>query len=290
MTARESPNLAASVAPTRLTQDWFRVERLRPGVFVIEEPLHEERVKFHLVVGRERAVVIDTGTGVGDCAAVIGELTDRPLVVLTSHAHWDHIGGHRRFVGRAEFAAHPLDVETLAAGVPNHRLRQHFKPDRLLGPLPPGFDLDAIAWPPLPPGRLLSGGETIELGGMALEVIHAPGHSPGLLVLFDREAGVLFSTDAAYAGELYAQLPGSDVGAYRGTMARLAAMVPSVRAVYPAHGEQEIDPTLLLRMAAGFNDVAAGRPADEHGDGIGRHRFLGFSILVGERRATLETT
>ena len=76
-----------------LVQDWFRVWEDRPGIWVIEEPLHSECVKSNLIVGRDRAVLIDTGMGVGDIRKLVMELTRLPVTVVQSHAHNDHIGG-----------------------------------------------------------------------------------------------------------------------------------------------------------------------------------------------------
>lgn len=72
--------------PQQLEQGWFDVRQPEPGVFVIEEPLHEERVNSFLVVGSDRAVLIDTGKGVGDIRALVEGLTDRPVTVVNSHA------------------------------------------------------------------------------------------------------------------------------------------------------------------------------------------------------------
>ena len=51
--------------------------------------------------------------------------------------------------------------------------------------------------------------------------MHTPGHSPGGICLFDRQAGVLFSGDTLYDSRLFDELPGSDIGSYLKTIARL---------------------------------------------------------------------
>ena len=270
----------ATVPPYPLAQGWFRVERPHPGLFVLEEPLHDERVKSHLIVGERRALLLDTGMGIGNLSALVAELTDRPLTVIISHAHWDHVGGAHRFKGWAPMLVHERGAAALGAGIGNDRLRRFLAPERLAGALPAGIDPAALSFPPMPPDGVLHGGEVFDLGGCSLEVVHAPGHAAGLLVLLDRAGGRLFSTDAAYAGALYAHLPGSDVGAYRRTMASLAALAPELRSVYPAHGEIEMDPALLPAMRNGFDAVATGLEAGGVADGVATHDFGGFSILV----------
>ena len=267
-------------AGTGLAQGWFEVRRPEPGVFTIGEPLHVEDVKSSLVVGDERAVLIDTGMGVGDIRALVGELTDRPVTVVNSHAHWDHVGGNHLFAGEAEILIHEAEAADLAAGVGNAKLREAFAPEHLRGSLPPGFDVERVVFPPTPATRTVRGGETLDLGGRTLEIVHAPGHSPGGIVLLDRANGVLFGTDVAYADALYCFGEEADLGVYRATMARLAALAPALRVVYSCHGPSPMDPALLPRMRDALDAVAAGRPADGVGDGVARHNFDGFAVLV----------
>jgi len=274
---------------TGLAQGWFEVRRPEPGVFTIVEPLHAEEVKSSLVVGDERAVLIDTGMGVGDIRALVEALTDRPLTVVNSHAHWDHIGGNHLFAPDTDILIHEAEAAPLAAGVGNAKLRQAFAPEHLRGRLPPGFDVESVVIPPTPATRTLHGGETLDLGGRTLEVIHAPGHSPGGIVLLDRANGVLFGTDVAYPHDLYCFGKESDLSAYRATMTRLAELAPSLRVVYSCHGPSPMDPALLPRMRDALDAIAAGRSPDEVGDGVARHAFAGFAVLVASRGAEAGT-
>jgi len=91
---------------------------------------------------------------------------------------------------------------------------------------------------------------------------------------------LLFRTDVAYEGALYAQLPGTDLDAYRASMATLAALAPSLHAVYPAHGAAVMDPALLPAMRDALDAVGAGRRPDGQADGVAIHDFGVFSVLV----------
>ena len=264
-----------------LVQDWFAVSNPEPGIYTIEEPLHDEQVKSSLVVGRRRALLIDTGMGVGDIRALVESLTDRPITVVNSHAHWDHVGGNHRFAdGTTEIWIHEAEAADLEAGVSNERLRRAFEPPYLRGPLPSGVELSALAIPPTRATHVLSGGERFDLGDRVLEVIHAPGHSPGGIVLLERASGVLFSTDVAYPCALYAFGPQADLAAYRRTMTRLANLASSLRTVYPSHCGSPMSPALLPAMRDALDAVAAGRPPDEVAGARAHHRFEGFSVLV----------
>ncbi len=97
--AREQVPASSPPAIEKVEQgdDWFEVYRIFPGVFAIHEPEHWERVTSYLVVGAERALLFDTGTGTGDIRSVISELTELEAVVVNSHSHSDHVGGNDQF-------------------------------------------------------------------------------------------------------------------------------------------------------------------------------------------------
>lgn len=258
-------------------QDWFEIEALEPDLWAITEPFHDECVRSHLVIGASHALLIDAGMGVGDLRAVVDELTNLPVTLVNSHAHWDHIGANHQF---GEIAIHQAEAKELAKGYPNARLRSKFAPEHLSGPLPPGFDIETVSIPPSAPSITLSGGERFDLGGRELEVINAPGHSPGGIVLLDRGTGVLFSTDVAYAGALYAFGPDANFADYRRTLAALAALAPSLNAVFPSHNAARIEPAMLVALRDGIGAIAAGRQPDTVRDGVNVHQFQGFSILT----------
>ena len=260
-----------------LRQAWFEIEELASGVHAITEPFHAEHVRSHLILGRDRVLLIDTGMGIGDLRAVVDELTSLPLTVVNSHTHWDHIGSNWQF---DEIAVHRAEADRLPLGAPNERVRRAFAEDELSAPLPPGFDPKTATIRPSRATTLLSGGERFDLGGRELEIIHAPGHSPGGIVLLDRASGLLFSTDVAYAGPLYAFGEDADLAAYRQTLGLLADLAPSLEAVFPSHNVARIEPALLIAMRDGIEAVTAGRAPETMRDSVARHRFNGFSILV----------
>lgn len=263
-----------------LVQDWFRVSEPEPGVFAIEEPLHDEQVASYLILGAERALLIDAGMGVANIRSVVEDLTSLPVTLLVSHAHFDHVGDVARFAGDADILAHPLEADRLRAGTPNERMRRFVTPERLFGPLPDGYDLETAEIAGVEPSGFVHDGDRIDLGGRVLDVIHAPGHEVGLLALLDRANRLLFSTDVVYAGRIYAHMPGSDLSAYRATMARLAVFAPDLDAIYPAHNERPISPEALPRLAAALDAIAAGRAPDETGEGADMHRIGDVTVLV----------
>lgn len=259
-------------------RSWFDVRPLEPGVFLIAEPGH---VNSFLVVGQDRAVLLDTGLGVADIRSVAQGLAGKPLSVVNSHYHFDHSGGNRQF---DDIAIHRLGAEKLAQAAPEGLARgymeytqrlieawQGYKAlddtyfhlvtgETLLRPLPDGFDPAGYTVVPSTATRLLEDGEVLDLGGRSLRVLHTPGHSPDSICLVDEDAGLLFGGDTLNTGPIYAQLEDSDVAAFAASTRRLADEVAdSVRRVFVCHFMRVDDgPRLVREIADGFARIADG--------------------------------
>src|SRR5205823_13957329 len=78
-------------------EPWFEVYKVAAGVFAIYEPHQAEETISYLIVGTKQAVLFDTGMGISDIHKVTTKLTSRPVVVLNSHTHDDHVGGNWQF-------------------------------------------------------------------------------------------------------------------------------------------------------------------------------------------------
>ena len=107
------------MASESLGQGWFDVSNIAEAVWAIGELRQEQEVFSFLIEGNDRAILIDTGTGAADIAALAASLTNRPISLVNSHSHWDHIGGNWRF---DDIAIHQLEADRLPKGVPNSRL------------------------------------------------------------------------------------------------------------------------------------------------------------------------
>ena len=90
---------------------WFQTEQIDENTFVISEEKHWEQTHCYLLLGSKKALLIDTGLGVANIKKVAELITDLPIEVVTTHIHWDHIGGHKYF----DFIyVHEAEVEWLA--------------------------------------------------------------------------------------------------------------------------------------------------------------------------------
>ena len=91
--------------------NWFTIEKIDSVTFAIGEYRHFEEVHSYLLIGTQAALLIDTGLGVADIKTVVDSLTALPVIVATTHVHWDHIGGHSHF---QDLAVHEAEKEWLS--------------------------------------------------------------------------------------------------------------------------------------------------------------------------------
>lgn len=212
----------------RWFDDWFAVEELAPGVFAIGEPKYHQINWNYLIVGRERALMFDTGPGVRNIAEVAASLTKLPLTAMPSHMHYDHTGNLHRF----DVLAMP-DLPML---------RQFEKDGKLHEPVEyfRGFR-ENIPWRPVTVSQWWPIGHIIDLGGVKLKIMHTPGHSPDSVSLFDAERKLLFAADFVYLGRLYGQTVGAFLPDYLATCERLLAELPLGTRIFGAHGQSDDD-------------------------------------------------
>jgi glyoxylase-like metal-dependent hydrolase (beta-lactamase superfamily II) len=259
-------------------EPWFEVYRIRPDVFALYEPKQFEEVISYLIVGNQRALLFDTGLGVGKISAVTSRLTTLPIVVVNSHTHFDHVGGNAEF---SEIWNRDLPyTRQNMRGQTNQYSRDALAPERLCGALPPEVDAKSYSIRPWKSTHTLRDGEHIDLGGRELEVIFTPGHTPDSLSLLDRKNGLLFTGDTFYPGPIYLFTPETDLAAYARSVDRLAALVPQLKLLLPAHNVPTAEPSYLTRLAAAVRQVRDGAARPRVTEGHREYVFEGFSLLL----------
>jgi len=164
----------------------------------------------YLVVGSERALLIDTGLGHVKLRPLIAEITDLPVTVVNTHGHGDHVGGNSEF---SEFYISPQDIPTM--------------------------DCDSANALPVKEG------DKFDLGDRVLEVIDLPGHTPGSIALFDRKNRIIFTGDTLSKNPVFF-IPGmSDGEAYLRSMEKLEAMKDEIDTIIAFHGESVLDTSMI---------------------------------------------
>jgi glyoxylase-like metal-dependent hydrolase (beta-lactamase superfamily II) len=213
--------------------DWFQTTQFPDGVYRLSEPglrpLHGANA--WLVLGARRALLIDAGAGVAPLAPVVRALTAMPAICLLTHTHYDHIGGAHEFADRR---VHASEAAILTDPTPRATQWGGWFGEASFERLPDGgFDAERYRIEPAPPTALVEDGEIIDLGGRKIEILHCPGHSPGLLCALDRSRGAIFTSDALYEGPMFFDLVGSNPVAAAASLERLLAT--QARIAHPGH-------------------------------------------------------
>lgn len=147
----------------------LEISKLEDKVWVIETT---DKTTMYLIEGTEKAILIDTGTKCEKLDEVIQKITKKPLYVVITHIHPDHAGNISYF---ESIYFHAADTVLM---------RQPYK------------------------GKIhfINDGDVFDLGGKLIEVSYMPAHTPGSVVLLDREAESCYSGDAFGSGQVWLQL------------------------------------------------------------------------------------
>ncbi|MFK5926166.1 MAG: MBL fold metallo-hydrolase [Desulfuromusa sp.] len=166
-----------------------------------------------------KAAVVDPGGHVDRILALLEKHELKAVMIINTHGHFDHVGGNRNLLEAtgAELIIHHADRMLL------DQARDHAAV----------YGLQAESSPA--PTRELSGGETLEVGKLSLQVIHTPGHSPGGICLY--VDNTLLVGDTLFAGSIgRTDLPGGDHQLLiRGIKEKLLPL-PDDTKVFPGHG------------------------------------------------------
>ena len=193
--------------------DW-QIHEYNSTFYILRESgcTNYEKPFLYLILGRDRALLVDTGAGASDAATVVRKLVAKKgalaLTVAHSHAHGDHVAGDKGFAELPNVTLIKADVgaEKQAFGIGN--------------------------WP--------EQAGSIDLGGRVIDVLPIPGHQPAHLAYYDRETGILLTGDHLYPGRLYV----TDFAAYEASTRRLVQFTESrpVAHILGCHIEQSPTP------------------------------------------------
>ena len=245
----------AKLKRVRVADTWFEVYKVAPNVLAIYEPHQSEETIGYLIVGNARALLFDTGMGIGDLKALTLKLSKLPVVVLNSHTHDDHVGNNWQFD-----TVYGMDTEFTRRNAKGSKEDAHAEiaPGEICGSLPAGFDRAAYRTRPWRVSKWLHDGDRIDLGGRTIEVIATPGHTPDSIALFDRANGLLFTGDTYYPGTIWLYRPETDLAAYGNSVRRIAALRPEVKLVLGAHNVPVASPSVLENLVDAFEKAQAG--------------------------------
>ena len=171
----------------------YTVNETLPGIRHITETMG---VGFTLIEGNERAILFDTGYGMEDVKAFVGTLTKKPVTVLLSHGHHDHMLGARWFAKTYLCGEDMEEFMERTGEAQRTKVRAQAKEENV--PVPADFMTAGIALPEKIRFTEKAGPferRRKELGGLEVQIIKVPGHTPGSIVLYVPAHDLLLTGD-----------------------------------------------------------------------------------------------
>lgn len=176
------------------------LRQLKPHIYTIEDSM----VRSFLIIGSEKSLLLDTGVDKSPFLEIIPQVTDKPVILVNTHGDGDHISQNNLFT---EGYASPPEILTL---------NQKPQSQQVLY-------------------RPIYEGDIFDLGGIVLEVVEIPGHTPGSIGLIDRVTGDFFSGDMIAQVPIYMFGDGRDLSIFLDSQHKMSAM-SEIKTVYPCHG------------------------------------------------------
>jgi hydroxyacylglutathione hydrolase len=206
----------STVLPQVFKNSDLQISKQEDHTWLIETT---DMTSMYLIEGSKKALLIDTGTKCDSLDTIIRKITKKPLTVVITHAHGDHDGNIGFF---DEIYMHPADTVLFH----NHyKGKVHFVTD----------------------------GEVFDLGGKKIEVCHMPAHTPGSIILLDREAGSCYTGDAFGSGQVWLQLrPVAPMKTYISSCSKMIdIMDKGIAKIYCGHypyAKGALDKEYIVRM------------------------------------------
>lgn len=216
--------------------------------------IEDTGVRFFLLTGTKKALLIDSGMRVKDAKGIAEGLTNLPVSLLNTHADPDHIASNEQF---EEFYMHPAEESVY---------RRWGKPGKIIP---------------------IEEGVTIDLGERELEIVHLPGHTPGSIALLDIKNRVLVSGDPLQMhGRIFMFGDHRNMSDYIRSLEHLEGYMDRFDEIWPSHADIPISKDVIQKLHNGAEGILAGKvkgkETEMHGQSIVEYD-LGFCSLLCDK-------
>jgi glyoxylase-like metal-dependent hydrolase (beta-lactamase superfamily II) len=196
------PPVPAGTAPQASASQPYVYRKISDRLYIIAEihqpfprdeptnPPHTQQMG--LIIGSQRAALIDTGLGLADLRKFVAQFTALPVIVLSTHGHLDHVGANQLFdmsyIGKE-------DEATMLSSTRAGRLKSY---SEFMAGNTAMIDFATKSMVDDQPFKygFVKDGDKIDLGGIEVEVIGFPGHTPGSVAYVERQHQVAFTGDS----------------------------------------------------------------------------------------------
>lgn len=227
-----------------------QVIKYNENTFVFDEG----GVRFFLLTGTEKALMVDCGMQTQDALEQAKQVTDMPIELVITHADRDHIASIEQF---DTFFMHPSE----ASNFYNTRGRTG-----VFMPVEEGFVFD--------------------LGGREIKVIATPGHTPGSIALLDEDARFIITGDPIQDGNVFMFGVQREMHAYLHSLLKVKKLSDKFDDILPSHGSLPVKADIIDGLYAGAVRVLEGKVQGQememHGNKIVRYDVGCAGFLMGK--------
>lgn len=232
---------------------YFTVTCIDKGIFRIWENKNNG-VAEYVIVGDDKAMLIDTGYGGNGLFEEVKKITDKPLVTVNSHYHPDHSADNRYF-GKVYVNAPdiPVDgqsdftkmIDTLVKGFP--------PAGKVIGRVFPPFDDSEVEYIPM------NDGDVFDLGGRTVTVYECHGHTRGSVMFTESKTNSLFTNDSCNYGQWLFTNPAITVKEYTEMVGKLREEFKDISKVYFSHLKTTAKPDFFDEFYDCLKEIPSGK-------------------------------
>ena len=250
--------------------NYYQVEKVNQHVLAIKS-LGGEFV--YLILGKKRALLIDTCVGIGHLRQFVESLTDLPITVALSHGHVDHAMGAPEF---EDVYLNPLDLPIYQkmCGV---ETRLDYLNVTLPCTLEESMKETLLEAKPNYEFKPLEDGQVLDLGDLHVAAYAFPGHTPGMMAFLIAEEKILILGDACNNSTFLFDEDACDVETYQNALKSIKERLNGkFKRVFISHHDMEVSVDILDNMLGVCDDIMT-----EKSDDLPFH-FMGIQAYIAK--------
>jgi hydroxyacylglutathione hydrolase len=206
----------------------------------------------YLIIGKEKAILIDTGWGTVDLKKIVLALTSLPLIVVNTHGHIDHIYGNYQF---DDIYIRKEDLIMLHCDFIRER-RLNISRQHGTNLLPDGLTEESWAEANIKKITFLNDIKYFSLGDRNIEIILTPGHTAGSVCFLDTKSRILFSGDSIWEGDIMLHFNlSTKLAIYLESLKQLLLHYSDFSCILPSHGNTPIDCKIILNLIDSVENI-----------------------------------
>lgn len=274
ITKMNNSNKAITENSTSITNNYsnqfFKVEKIDTNIFRIAGVNGE---LMYLIEGKDKAALIDTGTGIGNLKELVEKITNKPLTVIITHGHVDHAPGsslfdnvYMSFADKKLYSEHDtLDTRKGFTGA-SYKEAKNLKADDYT----PVKSSDNF--------KDLKDGTIFNLGGTTLEAIAVPGHTMGMTAILIKEKRILLTGDSCNFSTFLFDENASGLTTYQNSLKNLLAKTNGkFDKIYISHMSGNAPKSLVSDMISLIDEIKVGKA-----DNI-PFEFMGMKAFIAKK-------